>query len=90
MASANPGVSTRKETEVWLIGQPISTIRGRKLPSKGDVLRRYFFLIRNDKKNTKDASRIVVNEVVEFWHIAKIPTMANYHAAPKVEKEYNK
>ena len=90
MASALPGISTRKETEVWLIGQPISRIESRKLPSKGDVLRRLFFLMRNDKKNVKDAAEIVEQEVVGFWQIAKIPTIADYHAAPKVEKEYNK
>lgn len=90
MASAVTGVTKRKDTEIWLIGHPISRIEGRKLPSYGDVLRRLFFLMRNDKRNVKDTADIIIQEVAVFWEITRIPIMANYHAASKLGKEYDK
>lgn len=80
---------TRKDTEVWLIGQPIDVIRGMKLPSKGDVLRRFFYLMRTDKKSVRGASSIVAKEVMGFWRIAKIPTMEERNIIPKIEKAYD-
>jgi len=83
-------VATRKDTEVWIIGQPIDAIRGRKLPSKGDVLRRLFYLIRTEKATVNDASDIVIREVMSFWEMARIPTIAIYNAVPQVERVYDK
>jgi hypothetical protein len=89
MATAAAPV-TRKDSEVWLIGQPITKIEGRKLPSKSDVLRRLFHLIRTDGHTVRDASCSVMKEVMIFWEMARIPTMADYHVVSKVEKEYEK
>lgn len=46
--------------------------------------------MRNDKRNIKDAADIVIQEVAVFWEIARIPIMADYHAASKLGKEYDK
>jgi hypothetical protein len=73
-----------------MIGQPIDKIRGRKLPSKGDVLRRLFFLMRTHKETLKQASSTVVQEVMSFWKMARIPTMIAYNVISKVMKEYDR
>jgi len=88
--ASHSDIITRKETEIFLIGQPIDGFRGMKIPSKGDVIRRCFYLIRENKATVKQASSIVVKEVMGYWQIAKIPTMVEYNIIPKVEKEYSK
>ena len=90
MAAAAAAPVTRKDSEVWLIGQPIAKIEGRKLPSKNDVLRRLFHLIRTQGHSVRDASCSVMKEVMIFWEMARIPTVAGYNVVPKVEKEYEK
>jgi hypothetical protein len=90
MAALSSTVTTRRDTDVWIVGQPIDEIRGRKLPSKGDVLRRFFYLLRTDQATVKGASGIVIREVMSFWEMARIPTIAIYNAVPKVEREYDK
>lgn len=41
---------TRKQTEVWLIGQLSSTLSGTKLPSKNEVMALFFNYKQIDQK----------------------------------------
>ena len=68
--------TTRSQSSVWLIGQPITVITGSKLPSRGDVLRRFFNLHKEQKKTTGESAAEVAKEVQEFWVRARIPTIA--------------
>lgn len=89
-AGGESSFSTRNDTEIWLLGQPIDAIGRQKLPSKGDVLRRLFSLLRTDKKTVREASSVVVREVMRLWEMARIPAIMDYNAIAKVEKEYDK
>jgi hypothetical protein len=80
-------VKIRKETEIWLLGQTIDTIRGVKLPSNGDVLRRMFFLTEK-KINIKEASITIHSELVDIWDKAKIPTRDKQHILTKIKCKY--
>ena len=63
-------VKTRKENEIWLIGQKIESISSTKLLSNRDVLCRLFYLT-NNKKTLKEAHNIVYSEIFEIWDKAK-------------------
>ena len=46
--------------------------------------------MRTYKETLKQASSIVMQEVMSFWEMARIPTMAVYHVISKVIKEYDR
>lgn len=85
MASILPAHVTRRQSKVWLVGEPIAHIGGNKLPSNGDVIRRFFFSHRVEKKTVKEAAFDVSGELDIFWRKAKIPTKANHRVMLKVE-----
>lgn len=82
--------TTRKETEVWLVGQPITELTGGKLPSKKEVLQRLFHLLRLDKATLRGAALHVDEEVTAFWARARIPVVQPQHRVGKIEKLYEK
>jgi len=76
---------TRKKEELYLLGQPLKqTLTGNKLPSKGEVLRRFMHLHRNEEMRVRDAETAVVREVMSFWERARIPTTQEYNAINKL------
>ena len=58
------GVSTRKQTEIWLIGQMSSCLRTTKLPSKKEVMA-LFFTTRRLK--SKPSEKLVIQQQMTFW-----------------------
>jgi hypothetical protein len=46
----------RKDHDVWLIGQPISELPASRIPTKGDVLRLFFYLKDGPMKQEKHVS----------------------------------
>jgi adenylate/nucleoside-diphosphate kinase len=79
---------TRCDTSLYLLGQPIESISGNKLPSNGDVLRRLFYLLK--AKNTlKVAGKIVYDEILLFWQKARIPTKFERNILPKINDLYD-
>ena len=63
--------ATRKTTELYLVGQPLNSFIGNLLPTENDVLKRISHLRDNSQENRKT----VVEEVMQLWAKARIPTM---------------
>ena len=88
MASSCNTISTRKATEIWLVGQPVNEITGGKLPSAGEVLRRLFYLLRSENQCLREAIATVDTEVVAFWNRARIPVTQSQNRMKRIEKIY--
>lgn len=80
----------RKDTERFLVGQPISSISGSKLPSKRQVLQ-YLFHVR-DAGSSKHQSTVyhdVLAEVVSFWKTARIETLTMTNCKKRCENLFS-
>ncbi|KAG0725706.1 hypothetical protein GWK47_038110 [Chionoecetes opilio] len=77
-------MTTRKQTEVWLLGHSVPTITGAKLPSRGDVLRRFFYAHKEEKKTVQQSAAEAAKEVLDFWTRARIPTIAETSMRRKI------
>ncbi|KAG0720181.1 hypothetical protein GWK47_048986 [Chionoecetes opilio] len=77
-------MTTRKQTEVWLLGHSVPTITGAKLPSRGDVLRRFFYAHKEEKKTVQQSAAEAAKEVLDFWTQARIPTIAETSVRRKI------
>ncbi|KAG0720236.1 hypothetical protein GWK47_048928 [Chionoecetes opilio] len=79
-------MATRAASNLWLIDKaPIDEITGAQLPSKEQVLLRYYHHHREMGK-TASGSRKAVVEVLLFWSRAEIPTTTVIHAGTKLSK----
>ena len=73
------GITTKTASNLWLIGRPIDEISGRKLPTNGQVLRRFysihssfqFILKRNLTKLQFLGALFIVCSIV----VAKLPDL---------------
>ncbi|KAG0723159.1 hypothetical protein GWK47_043175 [Chionoecetes opilio] len=77
-------MTTRKQTEVWLLGHSVPTITGAKLPSRGDILRRFFYAHKEEKKTVQQNAAEAAKEVLDFWTQARIPTIAETSVRRKI------
>lgn len=81
-------MTTRSSTEVWLIGQQTEKLFANKLPSKKEAVS----LLMNYKKNIKlpfrDALNSSIDDIMEVWQKAGIPTTQKYNAVKKLNKLY--
>ncbi|KAG0715885.1 hypothetical protein GWK47_010896 [Chionoecetes opilio] len=77
-------MTTRKQTEVWLLGHSVPTITGAKLPSRGDVLRRFFYAHKEEKKTVQQSAAEAAKEVLDFWTRARILTIAETSVRRKI------
>lgn len=72
-------VSLRSQTEIWLLGHVIESLPVNRLPTKGDVLRYFFFLKNGPLKAEKYALSNnsifdkVVDETIDVWTKTGIP-----------------
>lgn len=83
--------TSRSRTELWLIGHAsCDPLSGNKLPSIGEVLRRFAQFHKEEKQTLGDAASSVIAEVEPFWAKARIPTMTSKSAARKLLAVYNK
>lgn len=85
MSADSSAPVTRSQSTVWLVGEPIATISGHKLPSNGDVIRRFFFIHRVENKTVRESASVVTDEIDVFWNKARIPTKDRQHVISKVE-----
>lgn len=65
-------VSTRKQW--WLIAHPEEKLTGSRLPSKGQVLRKFHFHHGLEKKTKGKAAKETVEIVLAIWDKAGLPT----------------
>ena len=75
--------STRQRTW-WLIGHPECEITSARLPSKGQVLRKFYFHHGIEKKTKSVAAKEVIEAVLLVWGRAGIPTSALRTAKEKL------
>ena len=80
-------LKTRKSNEVFLIGkQELNTLSDSKqLPTVRKVLQRFHFFFANES-SIRNASHHTIEEVVEVWSRAAIPTIIHCHIVTKLEK----
>ena len=73
--------ATRSFSDVYLIGQPNSSIRGSQLPTNRQVFQ-YFLHLRNDNPNSDNRSLAhdTVDVVLPFWNMARIKTLTRPNA----------
>ena len=87
---ASGSTATRSSTEQWLIGHPIPCIVGCKLPSTGQVLQRFVYHHKIDKKPVRESARCVVDEILPFWEKARIPTQFPVNIVDNLVSLYQK
>jgi hypothetical protein len=89
MANLTTRTLRKDNTNIFLIGQTSSKITGSKLPSRGQVLSRLFYEIRENKLKVNESASVVLDEVFEFWKIARIPFRSKNIAVKLLLKLYN-
>lgn len=83
----NMNVSTRRKSEIWLVGYAASTLPQTKLPSEREVFS-LFFHYKLISGNIKLAARLTANDVIEIWQKARIPTQKRQRVISNVEKMF--
>lgn len=91
---AGPSTSSKKhlrsdDSEVFLVGKYAEKIVGAKLPSKRHALQVLFHHIRVDGMNLKGSARLVIDEILSFWEMARIPTKDALNSSKKLIKLYD-
>ena len=81
-------METRSQTDIWLIGPETESLTGRRLPSKKEVLQVFFFMKKTN--SVKISAKLVTDQLLDFWHRARIPTKQPYHIVSHVEKLFDK
>ena len=82
----------RKDTERFLVGQPISSISSTKLPTNRQVLQRLFYskdCARGKATVENTACRETVQEVLEIWEKAQIKTQSVFRCCARLEDVFS-
>ncbi|KAG0725700.1 hypothetical protein GWK47_004587 [Chionoecetes opilio] len=77
-------MTSTRERAWWLIGHPECEITRARLPSKGQVLRKFYFHHGIEKKTKPVAAKEVIEAVLLIWGRAGIPTSALRTAKEKL------
>jgi Zn-dependent M32 family carboxypeptidase len=64
------------------------SVTGGKLPSVGDVLRRFYYMHNEVGVELRAAASAISVKVMEFWEKARIPIKMKKHVIEKVKKLY--
>ena len=78
----------RKVTDYFLVGHPGHSISGSKLPTLCAVLK-YFFHVKKQSQANNTALRTVVDNVICFWDMARIPTQLPRNCVRKLKMIYD-
>lgn len=76
---------TRSQDNVWLVGHPIQSITGKRLPSIQQVLACFFYHHKVQKETVRESATIVAREIKTFWDMARIPTTQQRNIIPRIE-----
>ena len=87
MATSRP--PTRSSTGIWLIGQPLESLKNSVLPSKREAIALFFNYKIKGKQNVKQAVSSVTSDVLKVWEAARIPTQARQHVIKKLQSLYD-
>ncbi|KAG7169603.1 hypothetical protein Hamer_G028848 [Homarus americanus] len=77
--------TTRSATEIYLVGQPASSIRGSKLPTMRQVLK-FFFHTVNESGDRQETLKETVRNVLTFWNLARIKTISERGCREKLTR----
>ncbi|KAG7166601.1 hypothetical protein Hamer_G032057 [Homarus americanus] len=77
--------TTRSATEIYLVGQPASSIRGSKLPTMRQVLK-FFFHTVNESGDRQETFKETVRNVLTFWNLARIKTISERGCREKLTR----
>ncbi|KAG7159286.1 hypothetical protein Hamer_G029936 [Homarus americanus] len=77
--------TTRSATEIYLVGQPASSIRGSKLPTMRQVLK-FFFHTVNESGDRQETFKETVSNVLTFWNLARIKTISERGCREKLTR----
>lgn len=81
-------VETRSQSELYLLGQPVTELCSIRLASNGEALGLFCQLHLSNKLQKRQASSMVVEKVTDVWNRAQIPTCRKDHAINKLELLY--
>ncbi|KAG7160802.1 hypothetical protein Hamer_G024967 [Homarus americanus] len=77
--------TTRSATEIYLVGQPASSIRGSKLLTMRQVLK-FFFHTVNESGDRQETFKETVRNVLTFWNLARIKTISERGCREKLTR----
>ena len=83
-------VSTRSKEKTYLLGTTLSSLTGGKLPSSRMVLQVFLHKHFKEKKTVRQSSKETIDNLMEFWLRARIPTKDQQHSQSKLEKLFDK
>lgn len=81
-------LTTRKKTDIWLIGHLTSTLSQLRLPSINEVMRLFFYYKIIEKKNNNKSATCTACDVLQIWEKASIPTRLKKHVISKILKYF--
>ena len=87
-AAVAAGYQTRDSLSIWLLGEMIPALEGNQLPTNRQVLCRLFFDLKINKLDVPRSCSNVIDDVLQFWHMANIPTKHKPNAIAKLKAFY--
>ena len=79
-------MTTRRHSEVYLLGQPACELSKIRLPSNGEVMRLFLHLHLTLGQQQRQAAASIVEKVLKIWDKARVPTCRKDNAIPKLEQ----
>lgn len=77
--------TTRKQTNVWLIGYPEPVLPNNVLPTISDVLKTYFYHHTTNKITVPMSLKLTAEDLFSIWEKAHIPTTFKPHIISKMK-----
>lgn len=78
-------ITTRKKSDIWLIGEVTDELSKTKLPSKHKVLSNFFYYKLFTNQTVKGCCNSVAKQVLAIWEAAGIQTGKKQLVVNKIE-----
>ena len=79
---------TRSSDFVFLIGHPMETLNGARLPSGRDVMQNFIYYQRSLNYTMNESARLVYEQLIPFWFKSGLPTRRKDHVIKKIKDMY--